>query len=99
MINTMFSCTSTFVSMNNYLSPCIDLHGSIRQGYALAPYLYVLIVDALGYLLESIHSQGPLRGLYLPRGNGEQPFCGDILLSMIIERGIVSIARDCFTVL
>jgi hypothetical protein len=71
MINTLFTCASAFVSVNNVLSPCIHLHRSIRQGCPLAPYLYVLTVDALGYLLEATHLQGQLRGISLPRGRGD----------------------------
>jgi hypothetical protein len=53
MVNTLFTNAFAFVSINNALSPWILLHRSIRQGCPSAPYLYVLMVDALGYLLES----------------------------------------------
>nr|QHR88371.1 hypothetical protein Q903MT_gene2384 [Picea sitchensis] len=66
MVNTLFSCASAFFSVNNSLYPHILLHWSIRQGCPLAPHLYVLTADALGYLLEAAHMQRQLRGVSLP---------------------------------
>ena len=77
MVNTLFSCTSSFVSMSNSLSRHIHLHRSIRQGCPLAPYLYALTVDALGYLLEATLHQGKIRGGVSTErgGDGEQSIC------------------------
>jgi hypothetical protein len=42
------------------------LHHSIRQGCPLAPYLYVLALDALGYSLEANKMQGRIYDMSLP---------------------------------
>ena len=60
----MLSEVSAFVSVKNALSPRIHLHRYINQGCPLTLYLYVFIVDALGYLLEAACLQGQLRGIY-----------------------------------
>lgn len=52
MVNIILTNALTFVSVNKSLSPWIVLHWSICQGCPLAPYLYVLTMNALGYLLE-----------------------------------------------
>ena len=49
MGNTLFSCASYFLVFNNMLSPWIFLHHSVRHEFPLAPYLYVIIVNDLGY--------------------------------------------------
>jgi hypothetical protein len=38
-------------------------------GAMLAPYLYALTVDDLGYLLEVARIQGQVRGILLPDGS------------------------------
>lgn len=55
MVTTLFTDASVFVSINNALSPTILLGRYICQGCLLDPYLYVLITDALAYLLEATH--------------------------------------------
>lgn len=50
-----------------YCSPCIHLHRSIKQGCALAPYLFVLTADVLGYLLKEARVQVRLRWISHPR--------------------------------
>ena len=52
MITTIFSCSSSFVSINNPLSPHIHLHRSIKKRCPLSPYPYILIANVLGYVLE-----------------------------------------------
>jgi hypothetical protein len=41
----------------------ILLHQSIYQGCSLAPYLYMCMIDALGYLLEFACIAGQVRGI------------------------------------
>jgi hypothetical protein len=52
MVNALIFNVYAFVYVNGVFQDKIMLHKLIRQGCALAPYLYVLVVDALGYLLE-----------------------------------------------
>ena len=69
MVSTLFSNVETFVSTNKSFPPCISLNRSIRQGFPLAPYLYVLTVDALGYFLEEACIVGQIRGIMLLDGS------------------------------
>lgn len=50
--------------MKSVVSQRIQLHGSIRQGFPLDLYLYVLMVDALGYLLEASCIARQVRGIW-----------------------------------
>jgi hypothetical protein len=56
MVNTLFTNTLAFVSVNNSLSLHFSLHHS--SGCPLASYLYMLTANALGYLLEATHIAG-----------------------------------------
>jgi len=56
---------STSISTNGVLSTPFKLQKFIRQGCHLAPTLYVLAIDALGYLLASQVTKGTIRGIYL----------------------------------
>lgn len=69
MVSTLFSNVATFVSANKGFPPQISLNRSIRMGCPLAPYLYFLTVDALGYLLEEACIVGQIRGIMLPDGS------------------------------
>jgi len=51
MMNTLFKNASTFVFVSKEFYPLNYLHHSILYGCPLAPYLYVLGIDALGYFL------------------------------------------------
>ena len=69
IVRTLFSCSSSFFSVNNSLSLSIHIHRLIRSGCPLAPYLYVLTANALGYLLEATLHQGKIRRVSLLREN------------------------------
>lgn len=88
MVNTLFTNASTFVSINNSLSSWISLHRSIQQGCPLAPYLYVLTIDALGYLLEVARIQGKVQNICLPNGSKmvNNHFANHSLLLVSVER-------------
>ena len=61
--------SSTFISINRVLSPWTSLHCPMHQGCPLAPYLYVLTTNALGYLLEASHIAGWIHGILLLHGS------------------------------
>ena len=98
MINTLFYSTSTFgVVVNNTLSPCIPLHHAIREGFPLAPHLYVVIMDDLGYLLETSQVQGHIQGVILPYSSKmtNNHFAYDYMLSLHVNQEVVATTRYC----
>lgn len=66
----LFSNASYGVCVNGQLSKEILIHQSIRQGFPLAPYLYLIATNAPCHLLEVGCVQGQIWGIYLP--NDEQ---------------------------
>jgi len=97
MVNTLFSNASALALVNNSFSLRISLHRSSHQGCPLAPYLYVLAADALGYLLEVARIQGQVKGIRLT-DNSEMVnnhFVDDSLLSVNAEQGSVEGAISC----
>ncbi|MCO5548209.1 hypothetical protein L7F22_001666 [Adiantum nelumboides] len=51
------------VALNGHLTPSIILKRSIRQGCPLAPLLFVIVADALGWLVQDSLNQGLIKGL------------------------------------
>ena len=74
--------------MNNVLSPSIHLHRSIKQGFPLPPYLYLLVANDIGYLLVVVHCQVQLQGISLPEGEKmvNNQFVDGHLLSIFVEQ-------------
>lgn len=56
--------TSAAVIVNGEQSNTFRLQRSVRQGYPLAPYLFLLTVDVLGQMLQ--HPDNRVQGLRLP---------------------------------
>ena len=65
MVNTLFSLASTFVVVNNNLSPHILLHRLIRNRFRSSPYIYVMTTDSFGYVLENSYVHGQIQGSIL----------------------------------
>lgn len=68
------------VIVNGEQSKSFTLQRSVRQGYPLAPYLFLLTVDVLGQMLQ--HPDNQVRGLNLPDNTfiTNQIFADDTLL-------------------
>jgi hypothetical protein len=97
IIRTLFSCSSSFVSVNNFLSLCIHIYRLIRLRSPLAPYLYVLTANALGYLLEATLHQGKIRRVSFLRENEmvNNHFIYVSIISMTIQRKYFSTSMYC----
>ncbi len=66
--------------MNCELGPDFQLARSVRQGFPLAPYLFILTTDVLGYMLADPKYE--VEGLSLPKGGliRNQTFADDMTL-------------------
>jgi hypothetical protein len=62
----LFRDANARVLVNGCLSPSFPLQKSIPQGCPLAPFLYVHVVDALGYLFQHAHLNKVIQGIPLP---------------------------------
>ena len=65
-VHCLFGNAKTFVALNGQLSPSISLMRSIRQGCPLAPLLFVMVADALGWLVQDAIQQGQIQGVAIP---------------------------------
>ena len=66
-VHCLLAKAKTYVALNGTLSPAIYLKRSIRQGCPFAPLLFVIIADALGWLVQDAISKNLIRGIQLPR--------------------------------
>jgi hypothetical protein len=66
--------------MNGEIWEVFSLHRAVRQGCPLAPYLFILAIDVLGYMLQDPKAE--VEGLTLPKGGipRDQTFADDIAL-------------------
>jgi hypothetical protein len=76
-IRALYKGVTSAVRMNGELGP--DFR-SVRQGYPLAPYLFILATDVLGHMLADPRNE--VVGLSLPRGGliRDQTFADDTAL-------------------
>ena len=65
----MFKDSNTCIDIDGEISKSIPLGRSIRQGYPLAPVLYVIVADALNYILKSTEFAPPIKGISLPNND------------------------------
>lgn len=65
-VQTLFSNAFAIISTNGVLSKPFELQCSTRQGCPLVPTLYVLVADALGYLLANRVVEGTIMRISLP---------------------------------
>lgn len=61
------------MALNGEISPSIILRRSIRQGCPLAPLLFVIVADALGWLIRDAITAGHTNGLNIP--GAQQDLC------------------------
>ncbi|XP_059078008.1 uncharacterized protein LOC131876588 [Cryptomeria japonica] len=66
MVRTLLCDANVVVELNGIRSSNLALTRSIRQGCPLALALFVLVVDAMFYLLKDSSTTSPIRGISLP---------------------------------
>ncbi|XP_057825619.1 uncharacterized protein LOC131037482 [Cryptomeria japonica] len=85
-IDIIFKDSSTVVEINGDMSEAIPLRRSIRQGCPIAPALFVIIADALYYILRALKLGPSIKGLTLPNDDNliNAQFANDIALFLAL---------------
>jgi len=71
---------SSTIKVNGAIGPNFQLAHSVKQGYPLAPYLFILATDVLGHMMAD--PKYGVEGLSLPKGGfiRDQTFTNDTAL-------------------
>jgi hypothetical protein len=65
-VKSLYKAASFAIKVNGTLGPDVPLERSVRQGCPLAPYLFILATDVLGYLMADPRYE--VEGFSLPKG-------------------------------
>jgi hypothetical protein len=92
-ISSLYWLVSSLVKVNGEPREDFRLARSVRQGYSLAPYLFILAMDLLGHMLDDPKHE--IKGLHLPKGGcvRDQTFADDTALYLKGSPGNLSKAR------
>jgi mannosylglycoprotein endo-beta-mannosidase len=79
-VKSLYFEASSAIRVNGITGPNFQLHRSVRQGCPLAPYLFILATDVLGYMMAIPKYR--VEGLALPKGGliRDQTFADDTTL-------------------
>ncbi len=79
-MGSLYKEASSTIKVNGILGPDFPFERSVRQGCPLAPYLFILAIDVLGYLMANPKFE--VEGLSLPQGGiiRDQTFADDTAL-------------------
>ncbi len=79
-VKSLYKAASSAIKVNGTIGPGFPLERSVRQGCPLAPYLFILATDVLGYLM--VDPRYEVEGLSLPKGGliRDQTFVDDTAL-------------------
>ena len=68
-VNILFKNSNICIEINGEISESIPLGRSIRQGCPLALALYVIVADAMNYILKSTKFGPPIKGISFPNND------------------------------
>ncbi len=79
-VTSLYREATLAIKIKGVHDPDFQLQRSVRQGYPLAPYLFILATDILGHMLGD--PKYGVEGLSLPRGGliRDQTFANDTAL-------------------
>jgi hypothetical protein len=89
---------SSAIKVNGVVGPTFQLARSVKQGCPLAPYLFIITTDILGYML--IDPRHGIEGLTLPKGGRirDQTFADDTALYFKGDQGNLDMAKGVLEV-
>lgn len=68
MIRILFRDASNHVNVNGKLTPDFPINRGVRQGCPIAPYLFLIVSEALNSLVKKHVDLGLVKGIVLPFG-------------------------------
>ncbi len=79
-VSSLYTSASSTIKLNGVEGSSFPLARSVRQGCPLLPYLFILVTDVLGHMLDDLRFR--VEGLTLPGGRKirDQTFVGDTAL-------------------
>jgi hypothetical protein len=79
-VSSFYWLASSSIKVNGEFGEDFKLSRSVRQGCPLVPYLFILVVDVLGHMLDD--TKYNVEGLTLPKGGcvRDQTFADDIAI-------------------
>lgn len=69
MIRLLFRDTIVSININKQVTEPFEVHRGIHRGCPLAPYLFIIVVEALNVAVKYIMMTGHLKGIVLPQCN------------------------------
>lgn len=100
-IQIIFGDAFACIIINGSHSLSFDLHRSIRQGFPLAPSLYVLAVEGFRYFVGFVIFAGHVRGISLfnsPSQLVNGHFANDLFLTLLKEENNAKEALHCLEI-
>ncbi len=97
-VRTLYREVFSAIKVNGVVGPTFQLARSVRQGYPLAPYLFIIATDILGYMLAD--PRHGIEGLTLPKGGRikDQTFADDTALYVKGDQGNLDRAKGVLEV-
>lgn len=71
-VRLLFGNALAAVNLNGSMSNSFKVKRGIRQGCPIAPYLFLIIGEALTHTIKKASTEGRLRGITLPGGKKQQ---------------------------
>lgn len=71
MVRLLLLDASNHVNVNGKLSPTFEIHRGVRQGCPMAPYLFLIISEALNALIKQQVELDLIKGITLPIGKSQ----------------------------
>ena len=86
-VKILFDNTSAAVNFNGNPSGNFRIEMRGKQGYPLAPYLFLIVGEILTHVIKKAVAEGRLKGVYLPGGKKQQSISQYVDDSSFMVRG------------